>query len=47
MVVITEHSQLDHPELKAFWASGESFEISLRRMRPWQIEEPGWKTSHT
>ncbi|CAJ1354229.1 unnamed protein product [Effrenium voratum] len=39
VVVVTEHSQLDHPELKAEWASGERFEISLRRLRPRQIEE--------
>jgi len=39
VLVITEHSQLDHPELQAEWASGERFEISLRRMRPWQVEE--------
>mmetsp|Transcript_55804 Transcript_55804/g.104683 ORF Transcript_55804/g.104683 Transcript_55804/m.104683 type:complete len:196 (-) Transcript_55804:79-666(-) len=39
VVVVTEHSKLDHPELLAEWASGEKFEISLRKLRPRQIED--------
>ncbi|CAK9054773.1 unnamed protein product [Durusdinium trenchii] len=39
VLVVTEHSQLDHPELQAEWTSGERFEISLRKMRPRQIED--------
>ncbi|CAK9054771.1 unnamed protein product [Durusdinium trenchii] len=44
VLVVTEHSQLDHPELQAEWTSGERFEISLRKMRPRQIEER-WRAS--
>ncbi|CAE7354089.1 MRPL51 [Symbiodinium natans] len=39
VVVVTEHSKLDHPQLLAEWSSGERFEISLRKMRPRQIED--------
>ncbi|CAK0889686.1 unnamed protein product [Prorocentrum cordatum] len=37
--VVTEHSRMDHPELKAEWVSGESYEISLRNLKPRQIED--------
>eukprot|EP00440_Ansanella_granifera_P051104 gb/GFBE01055393.1/.p1 GENE.gb/GFBE01055393.1/~~gb/GFBE01055393.1/.p1 ORF type:complete len:197 (+),score=27.78 gb/GFBE01055393.1/:1-591(+) len=39
VVVVTEHSRLDHPQLLAEWASGEKFEISLRNLKPRQIED--------
>merc|ERR1711974_91735 len=37
--VVTEHSQLEHPQLLSEWASGEKFEISLRNLRPRQVVE--------
>mmetsp|Transcript_13499 Transcript_13499/g.29629 ORF Transcript_13499/g.29629 Transcript_13499/m.29629 type:complete len:199 (-) Transcript_13499:58-654(-) len=37
--VIVEHSRLDHPQLLAEWASGEKYEISLRLLKPRQIED--------
>lgn len=37
--VITEHSKLEHPQMLAEWASGEKFEISMRNLRPRQIED--------
>mmetsp|Transcript_15083 Transcript_15083/g.35323 ORF Transcript_15083/g.35323 Transcript_15083/m.35323 type:complete len:204 (+) Transcript_15083:50-661(+) len=39
VTVVTEHSRLEHPQLKAEWASGESYEYSLRNLRPRQIED--------
>eukprot|EP00933_Yihiella_yeosuensis_P062604 TRINITY_DN65595_c0_g1_i1.p1 TRINITY_DN65595_c0_g1~~TRINITY_DN65595_c0_g1_i1.p1 ORF type:complete len:193 (+),score=25.32 TRINITY_DN65595_c0_g1_i1:73-651(+) len=39
VVVVTEHSRLDHPQLMCEWASGEKFEISLRNLKPRQIED--------
>uniref|UniRef100_A0A7S0FAJ8 Large ribosomal subunit protein mL43 n=1 Tax=Pyrodinium bahamense TaxID=73915 RepID=A0A7S0FAJ8_9DINO len=39
IVVVTEHSRLDHPQLQAEWASGEKYEYSMRNLRPRQIED--------
>merc|ERR1719171_2476550 len=35
----TVHSQFEHPELTAIWASGESHVASLRNLSPKQIED--------
>mmetsp|Transcript_132467 Transcript_132467/g.247747 ORF Transcript_132467/g.247747 Transcript_132467/m.247747 type:complete len:197 (+) Transcript_132467:121-711(+) len=37
--VITEHSKMQHPQILAEWATGEKYELSLRNLRPRQIEE--------
>mmetsp|Transcript_8039 Transcript_8039/g.17978 ORF Transcript_8039/g.17978 Transcript_8039/m.17978 type:complete len:192 (-) Transcript_8039:186-761(-) len=37
--VLTEQSRMEHPELRAEWASGETFEVSLRNLKPRQIED--------
>ncbi|CAE8710862.1 unnamed protein product, partial [Polarella glacialis] len=39
VVVVTEHCRLDHPQLCCEWATGEKFEISLRNLKPRQIED--------
>mmetsp|Transcript_52516 Transcript_52516/g.138616 ORF Transcript_52516/g.138616 Transcript_52516/m.138616 type:complete len:193 (-) Transcript_52516:56-634(-) len=39
VVVVTEQSRLEHPQLQAAWASGEKFEISLRRMQARQVDD--------
>eukprot|EP00927_Polykrikos_kofoidii_P062153 TRINITY_DN56973_c0_g1_i1.p1 TRINITY_DN56973_c0_g1~~TRINITY_DN56973_c0_g1_i1.p1 ORF type:complete len:225 (-),score=27.43 TRINITY_DN56973_c0_g1_i1:101-706(-) len=39
VAVTTEHSLLEHPLLKAEWESGETYEVSLRKLRPRQVED--------
>mmetsp|Transcript_77710 Transcript_77710/g.197457 ORF Transcript_77710/g.197457 Transcript_77710/m.197457 type:complete len:200 (-) Transcript_77710:96-695(-) len=39
VVVITEQSRMDHPELQAEWLSGEKFETTLRGLKARQVEE--------
>eukprot|EP00929_Paragymnodinium_shiwhaense_P039120 TRINITY_DN20573_c0_g1_i1.p1 TRINITY_DN20573_c0_g1~~TRINITY_DN20573_c0_g1_i1.p1 ORF type:complete len:205 (+),score=33.02 TRINITY_DN20573_c0_g1_i1:93-707(+) len=39
VTVVTEHSVLEHPQLTCVWASGEIHELSIRNMRPKQVEE--------
>mmetsp|Transcript_103063 Transcript_103063/g.291946 ORF Transcript_103063/g.291946 Transcript_103063/m.291946 type:complete len:197 (-) Transcript_103063:95-685(-) len=37
VVVLTEHSRMEHPNLRAEWASGEKLDITLQQLRPRQI----------